>query len=367
MQITKRCAIYKTSLPLKATIYTISFLEKRIFAVICRKKEENGKGSGHLIAKERKKSDKIIKLEAALGRLPLDHFKRQLLEQELRNRLKGYRGEQSLDYHLSFLPNKEYIILHDLRLSNGTFFFQIDTLIITPQVIIILEIKNLSGTLFFDRDTKQLIQTNHEGKEKGYPDPLIQVMKQRMQLQQWINQNLSINPPIEHFVVISDPSSILKTNPGNHLIFKRICHSAVIVNFILDLKNKHMEVVLTSKSIKKLTNLLIKHNVPLHVDILQNFGIPKEDIITGALCSSCSLTVLQYKQCNWSCPKCGGKFKDAHINATHDYFLLINPTITNQKLREFLHISSRSVSLRILNSMNLSYYGDGKGRLYFLP
>lgn len=83
--------------------------------------------------------------------------------------MAGYRGEQSLDYYLGFLTN--YFILHDLRLPDRDHHFQLDTLLISPYFILILEVKNISGTLIFDDHFKQLIRVTPE-KEEGFgPDP----------------------------------------------------------------------------------------------------------------------------------------------------------------------------------------------------
>ncbi|MGA5690485.1 nuclease-related domain-containing protein [Cytobacillus pseudoceanisediminis] len=86
--------------------------------------------------------------------------------------LAGYKGEQAIDFHLSKLPEKEFLIFHDLRLSSGKHFFQIDTLILNHASALILEVKNYGGTLYFDPDSNQLIHTTSKGEVKGYPNPI---------------------------------------------------------------------------------------------------------------------------------------------------------------------------------------------------
>ncbi|WP_166672524.1 MULTISPECIES: nuclease-related domain-containing protein [Cytobacillus] len=50
-----------------------------------------------------------------------------------------------MDYLLKDLP--EFIILKDIRLSNGNSdFYQIDVLLLCSNFLLILEIKNISGT-----------------------------------------------------------------------------------------------------------------------------------------------------------------------------------------------------------------------------
>jgi hypothetical protein len=62
----------------------------------------------------------------------------------------------------------------------------------------------------------------------------------------------------------------------------------------------------------------------------------------------------------WQCPICHSKSKDAHLEAIEDFFLLFQPSITNTKLRHFLHLSSSDTAARLLKAMNLPYSGAKK-------
>ncbi len=85
-----------------------------------------------MIKKERTEPVKIHKLEALLRRLPPSHQKYPLIEKELAMCKAGYRGEQALDFYLEYLPEDDHIIFHDLRLFDTRYYFQIDTLLVTP-------------------------------------------------------------------------------------------------------------------------------------------------------------------------------------------------------------------------------------------
>lgn len=104
------------------------------------------KGMMLLIIKERKKSDFILSMNALLRRLPQSHPKRGLIEGDLAKRKAGVRGEEAVDYFLKDLPG--FILLKDIRHSNGTGdFYQIDVLLMCSNFLLILEIKNISGTI----------------------------------------------------------------------------------------------------------------------------------------------------------------------------------------------------------------------------
>lgn len=148
-----------------------------------------------MIVKHRKVPILIKKLEALYRRLPPDHSKRQAVENELTRRRSGYKGEQSLGYYLNFLPDQDYAILHNLRFNYKSHFFQLDTLILSTSFFLIIEAKNISGTLSFDPVFKQLIRTVNETVEV-FPDPIPQVKHQQFQLTEYLRNTKLPSIPI---------------------------------------------------------------------------------------------------------------------------------------------------------------------------
>jgi Nuclease-related domain len=163
-----------------------------------------------LIAKPLKKPIKIIKLEVLTKRLPMIHIKKKEIVNELSKSLAGYKGEQSLQYYLSFLAEDEYTILHDIRLcENNSYFFQMDVLILSLSFILILEVKNISGTIIFDETFQQMIRIKNE-EEEVFPDPVLQVNHQKFQLGSLLKNKKFPNIPIETLVVMTNPSTLFK-------------------------------------------------------------------------------------------------------------------------------------------------------------
>ncbi|MGG3641280.1 nuclease-related domain-containing protein [Bacillus gobiensis] len=185
-----------------------------------------------MIIKERKYPISLQKLEAILKRLPKKasfSAKRALIEEEFLKQKAGYNGEQSIDYHLRLLPDKKYFILQDLRLANKYGYFQIDTLILSQHFLVILEIKNIRGTIYFDDDFNQLIRSV-DGKEEGFLDPMLQISRQQSELMHWLSNenNIFTNVPIETFVVISNPSTIIKSSSSNVFIKETVMHGSFL-------------------------------------------------------------------------------------------------------------------------------------------
>ena len=317
-----------------------------------------------MIAKERTIPLRLIKLEGLLKRLPINHPKRPLIEQDLAKRKAGFSGEKASDYYVHKLPEKDFIIFHDLRLQNGSHFFQIDTLILHPTFALILEIKNIKGTIYFDSTFKQLIRFS-DNNEEGFLDPISQADRQKNELRKWL-ETINISLPMEYLVVISNPSTIIKTNEQNYEAMKRVLHAHKLIDRIATFKKKYNFEGLATSELSKIKRNLIKKHVPEQINILGVYKIPEVDIVTGIQCPSCSSCSMLRQFGTWACPVCKHKDKSAHKLALLDYLLLFNSSISNQQFRDFLRLSSIDTPKYLLKSMDLPYSGLNKGRVYHL-
>ncbi|WP_198507999.1 nuclease-related domain-containing protein, partial [Bacillus sp. FJAT-42315] len=108
-----------------------------------------------MIMKPRSKPLLLSKLEILMNRLPKRHSQMAAIEEVYGRHQAGYRGEQTVDYFLREVKRNDVFILHDIRLPAGEYsFFQIDTVLLTPNFFLIMEVKNYSGQLLFKGDTR---------------------------------------------------------------------------------------------------------------------------------------------------------------------------------------------------------------------
>ncbi|EIJ80702.1 nerd domain-containing protein [Bacillus methanolicus PB1] len=315
-----------------------------------------------MIAKQRKIPIRIQIYEALLRRLPKNHPKRPEIEEDALKRQAGYKGEQALDFYLNLLPEKDYTIFHDLRLPYGNSHFQIDTLLLSSTFALILEVKNISGTLIFDRTFNQLIRITGD-KEESFPDPLSQVYNQHYQFKNWMEKRKIPELPIEYLVVISNSSSIIKIS-GNSNIYRKICPVGDLLRRINEISKIYKSIIITQKEIRRISQFLLKNHSEPSYDITQIYGISKKEISTGVQCPSCFTMPMIRKHGTWECPLCQTRSKTAHVQALQDYFLLIDSSITNKQFRDFLHLHSINTANYLLSSMNLCTSGSTKSRLY---
>lgn len=319
-----------------------------------------------MIKKVRKKSIYMNNLEILVNRLN-DDLVKQSLETEISKMGAGFRGEDSIIYFLNMLPNrKECHVLHDLRIPHESTFFQLDTLILNPTYILIIEVKNISGILFYDHIFSQLLRTKN-GIEEPFQDPIAQVERQKYQLENWFSKNKLPTVPIETLVVMTHSQSVLRTNDVSSRISKKVVHSVQLLDRIMQLQKKYKQHVLLSREVmNKLTRRLIQEHTPRDVDLFERYKISKDMIIKGVQCTECLAFDMKKGYRSWNCPHCSHSSKTSHLKALNDYSLLIQPTITNQQARDFLKLSSVSAASKLLISLKLPHTGTTRGRIYDL-
>ncbi|PGT82119.1 MULTISPECIES: nuclease-related domain-containing protein [Bacillaceae] len=318
-----------------------------------------------MIIKHREKPRIIVQLEALLPRIPEYHPTLPIITEEYNKRMAGYKGEQSIDYPLSYLDEKNYFVFHHLRLKTDKHFFQMDTLIFTNKMAIILEIKNFSGTIYFDPKFKQLIQTK-DGKEIAYAYPLTQLERQKSNLKEWLCINKLEKLEIQSLVVISNPYTIITTSPDERHIHHKVIHKEELPTKILQLEKSKTTNQLEEKALKKIFKLLLKKHTEGDSSILEKFNLIESNLLKGVFCPKCAALPMERVKGNWFCPSCRAKDKHAHIKAVEDYQLLIKTTISNRELREFLKLHSSDTATRLFQTMNLRSTGQNKNRIYFL-
>lgn len=318
-----------------------------------------------MIVKPRNVPLKMQKLQALLYRLPDRHPARPEIEQEYSWRKAGLKGELEIDYYISLLPEEDYLIFNGLRLPNGSKNFQIDTLLLSSQYALLIEIKNLAGELFYDQHSKQLIKTLN-GKVEAKSDPIAQVKRQKYQFKRLLENFLPNNFPLEHLVVISNQSSILTTNPGGESIFKEIMFGESLIFRISEMESSHKKQLLSSTELKKVSDYLLECHQPLNQDILQQFTVSWHEIVAGVRCPSCNCLSMEWKRGIWLCATCKHHSKTAHINSIHDFVLLNNAPFKSSQIRLFLSIPTVWLTSRLLSKANLPSTGERRHRTYYL-
>jgi hypothetical protein len=322
------------------------------------------RGDYILIIKRRTIPLRILIDEALLRRLPPNHPKRAVILQDLMIRRAGLKGEQDLDYYINLLHENDFHIFQNIRLPFGKTHFQIDFLLLSSSLILLIEAKNMPGILEFDTKLNQVLRTYND-KLESYEDPILQVKRQREQLKRWLKDRNYPSIPIEFIVAYSNSASILK-NPGNDReVYERICKAGKLVFKIEEYRNKWKNEILSEKELKRLSKQLLKSHEP-EGSHLHFFSIDPADILPGVQCKSCGHIPMVRYSARWHCDYCGSTSKDAHEQAIRDYFFLISPYISTKKFKEFLFLPTRKMAADLVLKMGLQSKGGKRNRVYTL-
>ena len=313
---------------------------------------------------KRYKPHVLLSYEALLRRLKKRYRFNEIIQSNYQRHKAGFQGEKRIDYKLSLFPKKNFYHYPHLRLNTNQNHFQIDSLLITPKIIFILEIKNLKGILEYSSKYGQIIQID-DGKETGYMDPILQVEIQKQHLINWLGK-IGYQIPIEPLVVSTNPYAVIR-NIDNDKVFDHRFISLENLLFKLDeIYNSYQNPILTIKEIQFLLKKFIKHNNPLKSNLMKRHKIQSHHLVSGIPCDICERTLLRLHG-KWYCKHCNTKFLNSHVRVILDYFLLHNSTITNNQCKTLLQLSSPNIAYKILSSMNLENNGKNKGRKYFSP
>ncbi|TRM11683.1 NERD domain-containing protein [Lentibacillus cibarius] len=318
-----------------------------------------------LIVKPRDYPLEVLKTEALNRRLVAHHSRKKEVKRKAKNLRAGYNGEKSLDFHLGFLQDESYRILHHLRIRDANEFFQMDTTIISPQFILINDAKNISGTVIYD-EFGQAIRISKSGEEENLGNHIEQVNLQHLRLLRWMRNHDFPAIPIEKLVTHSNSNTIIKNITNNKAVSDTIIYKEQLLTKIEEFADKHNAPVFTEEQLQHLAALLIDAHTPKEVDLLNKFGMKCEEILRGVFCPECSALPMKRTKAKWICRQCGETSKDAHIPALQDYCLLFGNKIRNREARKFLMVDDIYVTQRLLKKEQLETVGTTRDRQYIL-
>lgn len=317
-----------------------------------------------LVIKELPVPLRLVLTEILLRRLLLGHSIRPKVEKDLAKRRAGHWGEITLANYLKELIPDKYYIFHDLQFCIQGVHFQIDTLLISSNYILIIEAKNISGTLTFDNQFQQLIRLEDD---EAFEDPRIQALRNVRLLKRMLHRNGIQVGPIEYLVFFSNVKTKLKAAAGNQSDLSKICKARELFIKIDEFEDKYQKEIFTPGKIQKIGDFLLSQHNPRKINILAEYKLSTEDLRTGVCCPSCFAIPMIYVRGKWICPLCQTTSKNAFIEGINDYFYLYKSTITNSECKKFLHLPSNNIAQKLLFSLNLESTGKTKGRVYHQP
>lgn len=304
------------------------------------------------------KSSHYLFIEALANRLRTDDLDTVAVKDEFYRLEAGLAGEKKLQQILS-----EYSFKHDVQIiynfecknKKGS-THQMDALILTPSFILILEVKQISGTLFYKPAQHEFYRIQDDGIHENFPNPFDQAYRHQLFLEnQFASWQLDI--PILYTVVIANYRAKLDNSLQNFPIF----HISGIPSFLENLNKRY--------PMKRGNLSFIRSKLDaLYFRLPPRRTVESSRLRRGVLCINCKyLHVMHYVSGSWVCVSCHSKSKSALKETLHHYRVLIKPKITNREFREFVGIDSMHAASKILMRLGLEKVGMGRGTYYIIP
>lgn len=308
-----------------------------------------------MFIRNRKKPRTLQKLDALIPRLSNQHQQLPKLKANAARLQKGYNGERRLDYYLRSLTNT-YHILSDVGLKVWNKDIQIDTLIISPQSIYMIEVKNFEGTLTFDTTQRQLIQKTTNQIEKSYTYPLTQADNTVYLMMQWLQYHHMPSMPIHSYIALAQPSTIVRVKGDEAVIAKYVMKAEEAALKIMQTEQTYEQI--NKGNIQRRNQLITSIMEYVHefsIDVIKKFDIKENEIKPGTKCLKCGNIPMKYYHGKWTCQRCSTISDNAHEATLNDFFLLYKDDITTQEAMYFLELDNRHITYRILKKSNVLY------------
>lgn len=309
-----------------------------------------------------------LNIDVLLKRLEFSNDEElRFLEKKLTNMRTGQIGEERLakvfeNYQFPFC----YQVLNGVSLNvEAGGKFQTDCLVITTNLIFLLESKNISGKLYFEKNPERLVRERENGQIDIYESPEVQVERNVILFKRWLDER-NINIPVigsavftsaVHPIIVKEPQRIPALFPKSVFVFiQKIWNEYQNRTKYLSIEGiERLSEQIRTESIKNRYN-----QFPVKL-VWSNEN--KIRLINGVRCLKCGKIGMIRNYGYWVC-SCGHKDKIAHIPTLQEWFMLNKETITNKECRDYLLIEDRHLIKRLLKNENILEFGNTKGTYY---
>ncbi|PGT81213.1 MULTISPECIES: nuclease-related domain-containing protein [Bacillaceae] len=268
------------------------------------------------------------------------------------NLQKGFEGEVAFDRAAESILEERYMI-NDLLLEVNNSYFQIDSLIISQDVIHLLDIKNYEGDCYLEGDKLYSVTTNRE-----YKNPIIQLKRSATLLRQLL-QTLKLNFLVEPSVIFINPEFTLYQAPMDQPIIlpTQVQHFIRSFNKTPSRLNDHQ---------KKLAQTLLS----LHKTKNPHTNLPEyyyDQLQKGIYCNSCYSYLVYRNNKSYLCKRCGEKeaVGVAILRNIKEFEILFpEGRITTESIYEWCNTDiSRKTLMRILRE-HYTAHGNARRTYY---
>ncbi|WP_251668481.1 MULTISPECIES: nuclease-related domain-containing protein [unclassified Sporosarcina] len=289
------------------------------------------------------------------------HPRYQELRESLYRVKAGYAGEKIADKYLARCQfNVPVTILTDVQLlMEKDIRIQLDTLLITPSGLFILEVKNIAGRLIC-RTNPPHVECQYENRPPIVMECLhMQTENSRQYLQKWLTEE-GFEIPIQSLIVLASQKTSVHHAPSDlTLVYAK--HLPLYFQ-----SNPFEKTVLSIQQIKSLTRKFTnQQSVYNPFPLSEYFNIDVNDLTPGCICEVCYSPLRRLSERKWLCKGCGNITKFATKRAVYEYFAVFDRELSRKKCKEFFGVENNPAK-HILKNLPLQLSGNGKSVLYHI-
>ncbi|MBM7651994.1 nuclease-related domain-containing protein [Neobacillus cucumis] len=268
-------------------------------------------------------------------------------KQRFHNLAKGYEGEVMFD------SLTETLKCDDLFLDLNGNKFQIDTLMITQDLLYLFEVKNFEGDFYYENGIFRSLASKKEIK-----NPLLQLERCQSLLRQ-LFQSLGVRVTIEGFVIFINPRFHLYQSPLN----KPIIYPNQLPDFMKKLNRKSSTLTGRHKGLAE--QLVSMHRIESPYEKYTRYTIDK--VKKGFICGVCGSFHVSFCGRHLQCEVCGHlEGLDAAVLRMVEEIRLLYPNekITTNLVYEWCEVIDSKKTIRRVLKQNLNCTGKTKGLIF---
>ncbi|MBY0123342.1 nuclease-related domain-containing protein [Bacillus sp. S/N-304-OC-R1] len=264
---------------------------------------------------------------------------------------KGYEGELRFDEFTAQLA-ENWLIINDLMLEHNHAVFQIDTLFISSEKIIMFEVKNYEGDYVIKTERWSTL-SNVEIR-----NPLHQLERNESLLRKVLLE-CGVTTPIEKYLIFINPDFYLYQAP----LDLPIIFPTQLNRFIKQLSNSFKKVNETHLN-------LAKKLVAIHLKKSPYMRLPEycyDQLKKGITCGCCYSFNVEIRSTQLVCTQCGWKERlaDTVLRGVEEFsFLFPDHKVTTSEMMKWFKIINSKVTMRRLLSENFIQVGRGRYSYY---
>lgn len=300
----------------------------------------------------------------AIRRLNENTSDRDFLERELFLAEAGIRGEKRLQKKfVEFYSSEPFEILWNTSLTLGNWPVQIDGLLLTQKVAVILESKNISGELHFENRTGEFFRIDANGVKTIMDNPAVQVEKHMRFIRMWFDEN-KIPLPVDGMLVFTALKAELCSLPQN----TRTCRHHHMIELLFKTIEEYPSRTHQNRHALKKYRKIIENQLTPYTQkpIAVQYSMDPRLFKPGIYCEACKTFNVSRQRRRWQCEACGKTSLTAGEEAVLDYFAIFGFQANNEKLRKFLNVNDRHIVKRLLSQEILTKDGSRRHSKYSL-